>query len=55
MTEENYKFGVLKAGLMRVSRTAIAAANVVAEQFGEAHHKCQFYMHITVVPRLMTG
>ena len=32
-----------------------AAADVVAEQLGEARHKRPFCTHITVVPRLMTG
>ena len=32
-----------------------AAADVVVEQLGEAHHKRPNCMHITVVPRLMTN
>jgi hypothetical protein len=34
---------------------APAAADVVAEQLGEARHKRTHCTHITVVPRLMTG
>ena len=32
-----------------------AAADVVAEQLGEARHKRPFCFHIVIVPRLMTG